>query len=475
MGSHHLPALDFKDNAKEALSDPVLQQAMQRLATVPVGSRAKAVGNLPEFEDLRDQARDVKNHVLANLDIYLEQFEAAVTAAGGHVHWAQSPADARNIFMAIAEAEGATRVTKGKSMVSEEVDLNNHLEANGIEPIETDLGEYIIQLAGETPSHIIAPAAHKTKASVEELFDDHHQHLDRPEGERDAASLVAEARAVLRQRYFDADIGVTGSNFLIAETGSTIIVTNEGNGDLTQHLPKTHVVFSGIEKIVPTLEDLSLFLRILARSATGQETSNYVTLSSGTKQDGDRDGPENFHVILLDNGRSDLLGTEFEEMLRCIRCGACMNHCPVYGVVGGHSYGSVYPGPIGSILTPNLIGIEDAKHLPFASSLCGRCESVCPVRIPIPKILRHWREKAYEGQQSPKAERYGLALWAFLASRPALYRAATRLASLGMRLLSGGRGYLRQVPFVGGWVDARDLPTPTGDSFMAQYKKQRGN
>src|SRR5215475_8543294 len=315
----------------------------------------------------------------------------------------------------------APTVTKGKSMVAEEVGVNEYLEANGITSVETDLGEYIIQLRHEPPSHIIAPAIHLIKEQVAETFRAEHRLLDPDRSLAEPRQMCDEARAILRPRFLAADVGITGANFLVAETGSSIIVTNEGNGDLTQTLPRVHIVLAGIEKLVPTFEDAATLLRLLARSATGQEFSSYTTVSTGPRRTGDLDGPEQYHVVLLDNGRSALLGGEFQDMLRCIRCAACINHCPVYTAVGGHAYGWVYPGPMGAVLTPSLIGIEEAGHLPNASTFCGRCESVCPMRIPLPKMMRHWREREFEKKLSPATYRAGLGLWAFLAKNPPLY------------------------------------------------------
>jgi L-lactate dehydrogenase complex protein LldF len=358
-------------------------------------------------------------------------------------------------------------------MVGEEIGINDHLAANDIEPIETDLGEYIIQLRGEPPSHIIAPAVHVTKAQVEETFRRVHDDLDPQRNLSEPATLLHEARLKLRGRFIAADVGITGANFLVADTGSTAIVTNEGNGDLTQTLPRIHIVLAGIEKIVPSLRDAGLLLRVLARSATGQEMSAYTTFSTGPRRPGDIDGPDEFHVVLVDNGRSKLLGTEFEEMLRCIRCGACLNHCPVYHAVGGHAYGWVYAGPIGAITTPALIGIEHAVPLPEASSLCGRCESVCPVRIPIPKMLRAWREEAFERRLHGNRARWALKVWAELATRPALYRIATGLAMRVLGMLGGRRGRFSSLPLAEAWTRHRDLPAPQGRTFMAMYRGKK--
>ncbi|PKQ03604.1 MAG: (Fe-S)-binding protein, partial [Alphaproteobacteria bacterium HGW-Alphaproteobacteria-10] len=341
--------------------------------------RAKARDALPEFDALRDAARDMKNHVLAHLDLYLERYEAKVVESGGQVHWAKTAQDMREIVLGICRKAGAKQVNKGKTMISEEVGLNDFLEENGIHPHETDLGEYIIQLRGETPSHIIAPAIHVTVPEIDKLFRDTHTHLPRDRDLSDLGSMLAEARGVLRQKYFEAEVGVTGANMLIVETGQSVIVTNEGNGDLSQSLPRVHIVLASLEKIVPTLEDAATVLRVLGRSATGQEMSVYTTFSSGPRRTDDPDGPEEYHVILLDNGRTGMIGTQFQDMLRCIRCGACMNHCPVYQAVGGHAYGWVYPGPMGAVLTPSLIGVEEGGQLPNASTFCGRCEQVCPM------------------------------------------------------------------------------------------------
>jgi L-lactate dehydrogenase complex protein LldF len=457
---------EFKQAARIALQDANLQQALGNLKAGFPGKRAAAVARLPEFDQLRDQARDLKNHILEHLDLYLEEFERNVTANGGTVHWCRSADDARRTILDICRAQGAKTVTKGKSMVSEEIGLNDYLEAHGVTPVETDLGEYILQLRGDHPSHIVAPAIHLTLNDVATAFHEHHK---RPRSD-DPAVLMQEAREMLRKQFVAADVGITGANFLIAETGSTIICTNEGNGDLTQTLPKTHIVVSSIEKVVPTLEDMTLFLRLLARSATGQEFTVYNTLSSGPRRPGDQDGPEQFHVVLVDNGRSDMVGTELQEMLRCIRCSACMNHCPVYGAVGGQTYGWVYPGPMGSVLTPQMVGIENAGLLPNASTFCGKCEEVCPVRIPLPKLMRHWRDREFEQHLSPAGVRYGLKFWSFFARRPALYRWFAGSGNWVLRLLAGKKGRLGKLPLAGGWTDHRDLPAHSGKTFMQQWE-----
>ena len=461
----------FKDNVDEALKKENLKIAMRRLETTIGPSRLAARDRLPEFDALCDQARDIKDHTLANLDAYLENYEAKVRDHGGHVHWCATPEQARQKILDLCRAADAKTVTKGKSMIAEEIGLNDFLEAHDIEPIETDLGEYIIQLAGEPPSHIIAPAVHMTKEDVADLFFEKHQVYDLPRRE-EPRELVDDARKILRPKYGAADVGITGANFLIAETGSSIIVTNEGNGDLTQSLPKTHIVVASLEKVVPTLADVTTILRVLARSATGQEFSTYTTFSTGPRRDGDLDGPENYHVVLLDNGRSAMLGGEFRDMLRCIRCGACMNNCPVYGSIGGHAYGWVYVGPMGAVLTPSLIGLENAHDLPNASSFCGRCEEVCPMRIPLPKLMRLLREQAFGEKLAPARERWAMRMWAALATRPRLYRTLSEAAARVLGNLGWRRGAFRYLPFASGWLAGRDLPAPEGRTFHSLWQER---
>jgi L-lactate dehydrogenase complex protein LldF len=463
----------FKRNAATALADAPLQQALKFVEVNFIARRQEVADKLPEFDALRDSARDIKDHTLAHLDLYLEAYEQRVVEQGGHVHYAATAADARRTILDICRGSGARTVTKGKSMVAEEIGLNEFLAANGIEAIETDLGEYIIQLRHEIPSHIIAPAVHLTKAQIEAEFRRAHSNLPRGRNLDEPTSLLAEARKVLREKFLAAEVGITGANFLVAETGTSVIVTNEGNGDLAQTLPRVHIVLASIEKLVPTLEDLAQLLRVLARSATGQEMSVYTTLSTGPRRPGDPDGPQEYHVVLLDNGRSAMLGGAFRDMLRCIRCGACMNHCPIYHAVGGHAYGFVYPGPMGAVLTPSLIGIDRAGHLPNASTFCGRCEDVCPVRIPLPRMMRSWREREFERHLSPATVRSGLALWSAFAKNPRLYMIATALAMRLLGLAGRMRGRFSWLPLATGWTKYRDFPAPQGRTFQSQWRRQR--
>jgi L-lactate dehydrogenase complex protein LldF len=463
----------FVEASHEALHDPRLKQALGRIKTHFQSGRSRAATRYEDFEGLREQGRAIRDHALSHLGELLETFERNVTARGGHVRWARDAKEARSIILAILREHGATAVIKGKSMVSEEIALNAHLAANGVVPVESDLGEYIVQLRDEPPSHIIAPAFHLNKEDVAETFREAHTTLDpqRPLVER--AALVAEARRVLREKFEAADAGITGANFLCAAEGTALLVTNEGNGDLSRLLPRTHIVLTGIEKVVADLDDAAVLLRLLTRSATGQDISSYVTLMSGPRGENETDGPQNFHVVLLDNGRSRLLGTEAQEVLRCIRCGACLNHCPIYGAVGGHAYGATYPGPIGAALNPGLMGVGVAHHHADASTFCGRCEEVCPVKIPLPKIMRHWRAREYAAGLAPKAQVLGLSLWAFAAKHPRLYRVAARIAARLLKSLGGSRGMIRSVPLMRGWFLVRDFPAPEGRTFQDQWRSRK--
>jgi L-lactate dehydrogenase complex protein LldF len=463
----------FTSNARKALADAELQRALLNVKRGFIMKREAAVEKLPEFDQLRAEARAVKDHTLSHLDLYLEAFEEKVIESGGKVHYAADAAEARQIILALCRAEGAKRVTKGKSMVSEEIGLNGHLEEAGIEVVETDLGEYVVQIRGESPSHIIAPIVHLNKEAIEADFRRAHRKLPSTRRLKSAADLVGEARAVLREKFLAAEVGITGANVLIAETGSAVILTNEGNGDLTATLPRVHIVIASIEKVVPTLEDATTILRLLARSATGQEMATYTTFFTGPRRKHDPDGPSAYHVVLLDNGRSEMLGSVFQDMLRCIRCGACLNHCPVYGAIGGHAYASLYPGPMGAVLTPALQGISRARDLPNASSFCGRCEEVCPMSIPLPKMMRAWRERDFAENGPPFRERIALKAWAYAARRPRLYHA---LAALIMPLLArraGRRGRFSRLPFGTSWTRTRDLPAPQGRTFHQLYAKAK--
>jgi len=462
-------ARDFNQKAEKALQNPDLRKALAQVRDGFVVKRAKAFAALPEFDELRSLAHEIKQHTLQHLDFYLQHYEQQVIAAGGQVHWAQTPQQARDIVVKICRDSAAKHVIKGKSMVAEEIALNEALEEADFDVIETDLGEYIIQLAKEPPSHIIAPAVHKTREQVNELFRKHHK---AHQGKRDTtvAGLVNEARQVLRQAFLEADVGITGANFLIAETGAHVLVTNEGNGDLCSSLPRVHIVTASIEKVIPNLDDLSVLLRLLARSATGQPLSVYTTLYNGPVRTEDGAGPEEYHVVLVDHGRSTVLGTEFHEALRCIRCGACLNHCPVYTAIGGHAYGWVYPGPIGSVLSPLMLGMEEAHDLPHACTLNGHCQQVCPVEIPLPSLLRRLRQHGFSEGVDSRRSRWAVKMWAMLAQHPSWYRFINDIGAWIMGKVARD-GVLHRWPLAGAWTRARDLPSPQGSGFVSAWKR----
>ena len=461
--------MHFKARVGAKLADVKLQAALRKLQGNFVKGRADRVAELDNFEELRTHAAAIRDRALGNLDVYLEEFEKNATARGAVVHWAETAADVNRIVCELAAKYGVKKAVKSKSMVSEECALNDALEAAGVEVVETDLGEYILQLAKEPPSHIIAPVIHKGRDEISDLFAEKHQ---RPR-KTDITELTHEAREMLRSHFLTADMGISGANFVVAETGTTLIVTNEGNGRMTTTLPRVHVAITGIEKVVPTLEDVATLLRLLPRSATGQTISNYVSFTTGIKDAQDAAGAEHFHVILLDAGRTKLIGTDMQEMLRCIRCGACMNHCPVYQNVGGHAYGWVYPGPMGSILTPTYVGLENALDLPHASTFCNQCGVVCPVKIPLPDLMRKLREKQVERGLRPWPERLGLRAWRWLAERPAFYAAVTRIVGRLLGWLGGSRKLIHSLPFAGGWTHGRDMPAPQGKTFRELYGERK--
>ena len=460
----------FKHYARKALLDSDLQAALANAKGGFVDKRRAAIESLPEYQAIRDAAREVKEHTLSHLDYYLEKFESSVIAIGGQVHWASTPSEATRIVTDICRHSQAKRIIKGKSMVGEEIAINPALEAEGLDVIETDLGEYIIQLANEPPSHIIAPAVHKTRRAITELFYQHHRHLGRHKKVEATADIVNEAREVLRDAFLSADVGITGANFLIAETGQNVIVTNEGNGDLCSSLPDVHIVTASIEKVVPTLEDATLMLRLLARSATGQEMSCYTSFYGGARQGDDDEAPREYHVVLLDNGRSTMLSGAFRSMLRCIRCGACLNHCPVYSAIGGHAYGWVYPGPMGSVLTPLMQGLEESRDLPNACTLNGRCREVCPMQINLPDMLRQHRTRLYLAGSRKWTEKVGLAIWHRLVARPTIYRWCSGFIARSLARLGRRKGFFRQLPLAGSWTASRFMPAPQGKTFLQQWK-----
>ncbi len=463
-----IQSMHFKQTASMKLNDAVLQTAMKRAKGKFVDGRAAAVAEIDTWQDIRTHAAALRDRVIDHLDAYLIEFEKNAVARGALVHWAQTAVEANAIIVAIAKNNAVKTVTKSKSMVSEEIALNDALEAVGIEVIETDLGEYILQLAKEPPSHIVAPAVHKSKEQVADLFVAAH---GRPRL-TDIEAMTREAREVLRGKFLAADMGVSGANFVIAETGTTLTVTNEGNADLVTTVPRIHCVVTGIEKVIPTLEDFATLIRLLPRSATGQSAANYLTLTTGIKAADELDGPEQMHIVLIDAGRTNLVGSDMKDMLRCIRCGACMNHCPVYQNIGGHAYGWVYPGPMGSVLTPSYIGIENAGDLPNAATFCGECQVVCPVKIPLPDLMRKWRERQFDGALRPWGERSAIQFWSAFATRPRLYAFATRIAAKLGSWWGGADKRITWLPGLDGWTRGRDMPAPQGETFRALYAKR---
>jgi L-lactate dehydrogenase complex protein LldF len=459
---HH----DFVAASDQALLDVGLQAALVRLSDTLMAGNRRGYAGLADSDQVRDHAKRIKQHTLAHLDSYLEKLEASVQRHGGQVHWASDAEEARRIIVDIARKAGCKKAVKSKSMTSEEVHLNPALEAAGIEVTETDFGEYIIQLAGERPSHIVAPAVHHTRESIARI-------LSAKLGERvpdDPTTLALTGRRILREKFYSCDLGISGANFAVAETGTIVLITNEGNGRLTTTCPRVHIALMGMEKVIPRLADLPVFLKLLARAATGHALSVYTTLITGPRRPGDLDGPEAFHLVVLDNGRSKVLATPFRESLQCIRCGACLNACPVYRRIGGHAYGGVYSGPIGSILTPLYDSVTANPHLPHASSLCGACLTACPVRINIPHMLIGLRELQHQESKN-RWEKLAYTLWAQVLQRPVLYRLATRLARAILRPFAQD-GWLSHLPGPGrGWTGVRDFPTPAQRSFRERWKE----
>lgn len=461
--------MHFKARAGQRLADPRLQKNLGKLAAKFTALRATAISQLDDYEATRTAAVERRDRALNHLDGWLEEFERQAESRGATVLWAETAADAARLVVEIAQHHDVKRVTKSKSMVSEEMELNGALHAAGIEPVETDLGEYILQINNnEVPSHIIAPAVHKDKEEIADLFARVHQRPRLTE----IPALAREARDVLRPKFLSSDMGVTGGNFIVAETGSVAIVTNEGNEGMCTLVPKVHVAVTGVEKVLPTLEDLATLMRLLPRSATGQAISNYFSILTGTKAALDRDGVEHMYFVLVDAGRTSLIGGEFQEMLRCIRCGACMNHCPVYQKVGGHSYGWVYPGPMGSVLTPSYVGLKKALDLPQASTLCGECSVVCPVKIPLPGLMRKLREKQVDRGLRPWSEMVGLSMFRYFAVRPTLYRLVTRVGAWTLSKMGGRSRMISSLPWLRGWTELRDFPAPSGRTFADLYRKR---
>jgi L-lactate dehydrogenase complex protein LldF len=473
-------ALAFHRRIDDALADAGLRRALALTAGRLAGGRTAAFDALDGAEACRDEARRGRASAIARLDAYLDEFARASTSRGCTVHWAETAADARRIITAIAQERNVRLAVKSKSMATEEVELNEALERAGVRVVETDLGEFVVQLAADRPSHIIAPIVHRSRQDVARLF---REKLGAsPEDVADIPAMTAFARRTLRAEFLQAGMGISGVNLAVAETGSLCVVTNEGNGRLTTTLPRIHVALLGLERIVPTPADLAAVLAVLARSATGQASSVYTNVITGPRRRhagadspeiGEPDGPEEVHVVILDNGRSRILGTPLAEILYCVRCGACLNACPVYRLIGGHAYGGVYPGPVGSVVMPGLHGIEDWSELAQASSLCGACRDVCPVKIDLPHLLLAVRQQAAARQLSPLWLRAAMPLYAAVATRPRLYRWAGRAAARVARVVAH-EGWVRRLPGpLAAWTAARDFPAPAARSFVEQHQARK--
>ena len=490
MGATFVGMPPFPEAAHRALADPQLRANLAHATTTIRDKRGRVVGELDDWEALRLKAAGIKDDVLAHLDEHLETLEASLTARGAVVHWARDAAEACAVVAQIARAHGVDEVVKVKSMATQEIELNEALAAQGISAWETDLAELIVQLGDDLPSHILVPAIHRNRAEIREIFRTRMAGAGRPapEGLTDEpAELAAAARQHLREKFLRAKVAVSGANFAVAETGTLVVVESEGNGRMCLTLPEVLVSVVGIEKLVPRFEDLDVFLQLLPRSSTGERMNPYTSMWTGVTPG---DGPQEVHVVLLDNGRTNVLADEVgRQALRCIRCSACLNACPVYERTGGHAYGSVYPGPIGAILTPLMKGVgHDAQvdSLPYASSLCGRCYEVCPVRIDIPTVLVHLRAKVVDAHRDgrPKGQDLAMKASALVLSDGARMGYAVKAGSvanrvvtaLSRRTLPGGRVAIGRIPGPGAsaWTGARDLPAPPRESFRSWWAKTDG-
>ncbi|MGE7111612.1 LutB/LldF family L-lactate oxidation iron-sulfur protein [Lysinibacillus sp. NPDC047702] len=464
----------FNNRVGEGIQNTFMRSAVSGAQDRLETNRQLATDELGHWEEWRSLGEEIRQHVLANLDYYLTKLSEQVAARGGHVFFATTAEEAQAYIANVAKEKEAKKIVKSKSMVTEEIDLNHYLEKHvGCQVVETDLGEYILQLDNDLPSHIVAPALHRKKEQVRESFQSHHQY----EGSARPEELTKHARKMLRDDYLSADIGITGCNFAVAETGSVCIVTNEGNADLSTALPKTQITVMGMERLVPTFEELEVLVNMLTRSAVGQKLPSYVTVLSGPRQDGDVDGPEEFHLVIVDNGRSEILGSEFQAILQCIRCGACANICPVYRHVGGHSYGSIYSGPVGAVLSPLLGGYDDYKELPFASTLCGACTDVCPVKIPLHELLHKHRQTIVEKEgRAPVSERFLMSIFGIGTSSSGMYKFGSKVASSVLKPLTKNDHLSKGIGPLKNWTNIREFPAPKKERFRDWFEnRQKGD
>ncbi|MCM3408389.1 LutB/LldF family L-lactate oxidation iron-sulfur protein [Metabacillus litoralis] len=460
----------FFDRVEKGVNNTFMRSAVASAQERMQGKRLTATEELGNWEEWRKLGEEIRTHTLENLDYYLEQLSENVVKRGGHVFFASTKEEANEYITKVAKEKQAKKVVKSKSMVTEEIHLNSALEKAGCEVVETDLGEYILQLDDhDPPSHIVVPALHKNKEQIRDTFKEKRGY-DKSEIPEELALF---AREQLRQEFLSADLGITGCNFAVAESGSISLVTNEGNAGLVTALPKTQITVMGMERIVPTWEELDIMVSLLCRSSVGQKLTSYITGLTGPKDEGDVDGPEEFHLVIVDNGRSNILGTEFQSALHCIRCAACVNVCPVYRHVGGHSYGSIYAGPIGAVLSPLLGGYEDYKELPYASSLCAACTDACPVKIPLHELLiKHRRKIVEDEKKSPFGEKLAMKGFQLAASSPSLYKTGTKSASSVMAPFTKQNNIQKGPGPMKPWTDVRDFPAPSKERFRDWYKKR---
>lgn len=462
----------FGERTSDGIDNEFMRSAVSSAQDSLKARRLSAAEALGEWEQWRELGQQIRQHTLANLDYYLEELALNIEKKGGHVFFAKTKEEASSYIRDVIVKKQAKKIVKSKSMVTEEIEMNRVLLEAGCQLVETDLGEYILQVDDwDPPSHIVAPALHKDRTQVKRVFAENLGY----EGDETPEHLARFARKVLREKFLEADVGITGCNFAIANLGAINLVTNEGNGDLTAAIPKTHIAVMGMERIVPSLEEMEVLDNLLCRSAVGQKLTSYITVM-GPSRPGDSDGPEDFHLVVVDNGRSDILASEFSEALQCIRCGACLNVCPVYRHIGGHAYGSIYPGPIGAVITPLLGGYDDFKELPFASSLCAACTDVCPVKIPLHEQLIRHRQNIVSENRTSSAERMQMKAISKVTSSRSLFGKALRLANPGSKLLSKHGKIVRGPSMIRGWIDVRDMPQPVKqrDSFRAWYEAHKG-
>jgi L-lactate dehydrogenase complex protein LldF len=471
MGLIHLPQADFQEAAAVGAGDKRLRAAVTNNTFRKQQGRELRWKELPDVQAARNLAAEIKQHTLDHLDFYLDQLKAAVERNGGKVYLASDGDAARKIIFDIIAKTNSRRIIKSKSMASEEIELTPHLEKAGLDVVETDLGEFIVQVSHDRPSHLVAPIIHKDRKSIATVFS---QYFGTPYND-DPPTLTRQARAFLRDRFRKADLGMTGGNFLVAETGQVCVVENEGNARQSLTTPRVLISLVGIEKLVPRLADLAVMIKLLARSSTGQSMTVYTSIFGGPRRAGEKDGPEEFHLVLLDNGRTEILANEeYREVLRCIRCGACLNVCPIFRNIGGHAYGSVYPGPIGALLSPLLGGLENYKDLPQASSLCGACYHACPVKIDIPRHLVNLRRDIVNRRLDGWKERLLYRLWARAMKSPFLYRMIGAIQRWDLRRRAEGTGWISRLPsFAAGWTRVRDMPAPAERSFHQIWKDRR--